>query len=811
MPSSSLLANSPSRTLPTSFRRLVLILLGAVLAPLAHAQTGKPSDTGKPTAIPAGVPHEQPLTDRTVPRLTAPLRLADFEGMHPSEALQGHLATFSGFRQTVPTDGQAASEATEVYMGYTSTTLYVVFLCFDRHPELIRSHLARRENVTSDDNVALLLDPFQDHRRGIFFQLNPAGVQADAAWTDGNGNDYSYDQVWDSEGSINAKGWMALFAIPFRSLRFRPGANDWGVVLTRNIPRNSESDNWPHISTSIAGTLTQEGTLRGIDGITGSHNFQLNPYALAQNEHQLLSLDPTNPFFSTRHLEGTAGGDAKLIVKDSIVVDATVNPDFSQVESDQPQFTVNQRYPVYFPELRPFFLENANYFSTPIQLLYTRNIVRPEFGARVTGKLGHTNVGLLTIDDRSSGEGFAPSDANFGKHALFAVGRVTQDLGKGSSVGAIYTDYEFAGSFNRIGGLDFTARFNDKWTALGQIVESASKFLPDPSGSLSSAIASPSPKVSAGPASWFEFFRNGHAFNFDNSYQDFASGFQTEVGFINTNNIRLDSTHANYQWYPKHSALQSIGLELNNNLAFDHQGNRLYHHTSFDPFFLLGRRTTIAPLVGQNSDTLGPQNGYPIQANLNLTQNFAGLVFRSAPLRQLNWNVVYTRGGNPNYNPVAGQAPSLLNEDYLQALFSVLPFHSLTIDNTYLLDRNHNAHTGEDVFESQTLRTKLNYQFTRAFSARVIVEYDSVLVNPAQTSLVRTKQVATQALLTWLPHPGTAIYLGYNNDIQNLDRTLCRHMPAGGCDPSQPILGRSSNYLNDGRQIFLKASYLLRF
>ena len=121
--------------------------------------------------------------------------------------------------------------------------------------------------------------------------------------------------------------------------------------------------------------------------------MQINPYGLAQNEHELLTLNPSDPYFSTRQLEGTAGGEAKVIVKDSIVLDGTVNPDFSDVESDQPQFTVNQRYPVYFPELRPFFLENANYFSTPITLLYTRRMVRPEFGARVTGKVGHTNIG----------------------------------------------------------------------------------------------------------------------------------------------------------------------------------------------------------------------------------------------------------------------------------------------------------------------------------------------------------------------------------------------------------------------------------
>ena len=123
---------------------------------------------------------------------------------------------------------------------------------------------------------------------------------------------------------------------------------------------------WPRVAANVTGVLSQEGTLHGIEGVTGSHNFQFNPYSLAQNERSLIDIDPTNPFFSSRHFEGTGGGEAKLILKDSFVLDATINPDFSDVESDQPQFTVDQRFPVYFPELRPFFLENANYFATPI-------------------------------------------------------------------------------------------------------------------------------------------------------------------------------------------------------------------------------------------------------------------------------------------------------------------------------------------------------------------------------------------------------------------------------------------------------------
>jgi len=763
------------------------------------------AQNSKPTALPAETAAAQPLTGNKVPLIAQQLRLSDFvpsgDTMEPTPGLATQLTHLRSFIQSNPEDGRPATEQTDVYLARTTAALTFVFVCRDHHPESIRTHLARRENILKDDTVSVLLDPFQDHRRGILFTVNPSGVQADAAWTENNNPDYSFDQVWDSDARITRTGWLALISIPYRSLRFRPGPGGWGVVFQRSFPRNSETDWWPRIAANISGVLTQESTLRGIEGVTGSHNLQINPYAIAQNQHTLNTLDPLNPFFSSRHLEGTAGGDVKAILKDSIILDATVNPDFSQVESDQPQFTVNQRFPVYFPELRPFFLENANYFATPINLLYTRNIVHPEFGARLTGKLGSTNLGLLAIDDRAPGEVFTHTNPLYGTHALFAVGRLSQDLGKGSSLGAIYTDEEFAGSFNRIGGLDFTARFNDRWNAQGQIVESSTRTLNLPNAPSTYA---------AGPGSNLELTRSGHSFNFDDTYYDFSTGFVTQVGYLQTANIRSDNLHTNYQWFPKHSVLQSWGIETSDQFAFDHFGNRVYHYSTVDPFFTLARKTTIAPLLGANSDTLTPAQYPLLRANRNITENFGGLVFRSAPLAQINFNIVYTHGGNPNYNPANG-IPSLLHEDYLQAFVTLQPLRSLTLDNTYLLDRNR-AHGNEHLaFENQTLRTKINYQFTRAFSARVIVEYDSLLVNPAQVSLLRTKQVGTQALITWLPHPGTAIYLGYNNDLQNLDRGFCNRVLAGPCDPNNSTRPRSPNYLNDGRQIFLKASYLLRF
>jgi len=784
---------------------IALVLFAGFLGRLAAAQVSNTQDS-KPSVVSTAPPTPQRPSDVKVPLLDQPLKLSDFAGMKLRPELKDKVGEITGFIQQVPMDGRPATERTEVYLGHTRSTLYAVFLCFDDHASLIRSHLARRENVLNDDNVSLLLDPFQDRRRGIMFTVNPVGVQADAAWTENNSPDYSYDQVWDSEGRVTRGGWMVLVSIPFRSLRFRPVGSDWGVVLMRNFPRNSETDYWPRISASVSGVLSQEGTLRGIEGVTGSHNVQINPYVLGQNEKTLLNLNPLDPYFSQRSFEGTAGGEVKAIVKDSIVFDATINPDFSDVESDQPQFTVNQRYPVYFPELRPFFLENANYFATPITLLYTRNIIRPDYGGRITGKIGQTNIGLLAIDDREPGQTVAVGDPLYGKKATFVVGRVAQDFGKNFTLGAMYTDEEFGKGFNRIGGIDFTWRATSKWTILGQTVESATKQ----SNPLSLATVFPA-GYSAGPASDLQISRSGHAFSLFDEYQDFATGFTSQVGFYQTADIRSDHLHATYQWYPKKSVVQSFGLETNQNIAFNHQGDRVYHYTTFDPFWLLPRNIVLAPLVGQNSDTVGPQNGYLLNSSRNFTENFGGFVARGQPFTQLNFNVQALRSGNVNYNPVAGGVPSLMNEETVQALITVAPIKQITDDNTYLLDRDHSVKDGQLVYESQTFRTKLNYQFTRAFSARVIVEYDSTLANPAETSLLRTKEVQTQALLTWLPHPGTAIYVGYNNDVQNLDRSLCNRMPGGGCDPNNTVQPRSSNYLNDGRQFFVKASYLLRF
>jgi len=773
-----------------------LCLFLACSSQLAVASTHTRQSEANATA---GTPQR---TESNIPLIDRALHLSDFPNMAPRDDLRAKLASVTDFIQGFPEDGAAATEKTEVWMAHTRSTLYFVFICHDDHPNEIRDHLARRENISFDDTVSVLLDPFRDRRMGVYFSVNPTGVQADASWSESSYPKYSYDTVWDSEGRTTKDGWMALVAIPFRSIRFSRGTSDWGVVFTRNLPRNSERDYWPRVAANINGTLSQEGTLHGIEGVSGSHNLQFTPYSLAQNERRLNVDDALNPFFSSRHFEGTAGGEAKLIVKDSFVLDTTFNPDFSDVESDQPQFTVNQRYSIFFPELRQFFLENSEYFSTPINLVYTRSVAHPLWGVRLTGKSADTNVGIFATDDRRPGDAVATTDPLYHKRTTVAVGRVSQDLGTGSNVGVIYTDREFGESWNRIGGADFTARMDEHWTAKGQLVASST---------MSNADGDTPPAYSAGPASALQISRSGHSFDMFDRFTDFSKGFQTQLGFIQSSNLRHNHFHTSYQWYPENSFYQSFGLEANQDMAFDHDGNRVYSYSSFNPYWLLPRKIVIVPYFGQNSDTVSPASYSALAGYRNFTQNFGGISMRGAPWSQFNFNLDVNRSGNVNYNPVDGIAPSLLDRQSVAMLFTVQPTHQLTIDNTYLLDRDFAAADGVFVYESQTLRSKVNYQFTRALSARVIAEFAPTLANSDQTSLLHAKQISTQALLSWLPHPGTAVYFGYTNDLQNVDRSLCNRLSSGACDPDNTTLPRGDSFLNDGRQIFLKASYLFRF
>src|SRR5229473_1011485 len=292
-----------------------------------------------------------------IPRVHRPPRLEDFLENRPREA---ELAV-TDFRQNSPGDGTPATEPTTAYLSYDDKNLYAVFVCRDETGQ-VRAHLSKREDSDQDDGVGLLLDTYRDFHRAYYFFSNPLGVQTDAIYTEGQGYDFSFDTLWDNAGRVRNDGYVVFFSIPFKSLRFSHAPEQtWGVALYRVILRKSEYDYWPNVTQRVQGLTQQFAPVDGIENVSPGRNIQFIPYGLLASD-RFLNQPPGGPPGFVDQFEHRAGLDAKFVARDSLTFDVTLNPDFSQVESDDPQVTINQRFAVFFPEKRPFFIENAGFF-----------------------------------------------------------------------------------------------------------------------------------------------------------------------------------------------------------------------------------------------------------------------------------------------------------------------------------------------------------------------------------------------------------------------------------------------------------------
>jgi len=773
----------------------------------------------------------------TIPRLEHGPTLEDFLSMKPEGPVAPNMARITNFVQRIPHDGQPVSQPTEAYLGYDAKNLYVVFVCHD-DPAKIRAHETRREDFNgNDDDVAIMLDTFHDRRRAYEFEVNPKGIQWDAIWTeasyaDTGGNiDTSFDTLWYSKGKVTSQGYVAWIAIPFRSLRFSSAQDQtWGIVLLREIIRDSEQAFWPHISINREGRLGQAGTARGLSGISPGRNIQLIPYGLLNSFH---SVDDRVPFpppvqpqfarYQNRAIGGTVGLDGKVILNDSLVLDLTANPDFSQIESDEPQVTVNQRYRVYFPEKRPFFIENGDYFRTPIDLFFTRNIVSPDAGIRLTGKAGPYSLGILASDDRAPGLTVSPDDSLFKSRSYFSIARVSRDIFKQSSIGAMYTDWEdpSAQTFNRVGGIDARFKFSKRLTATAQGVVSSTGYCTE----LTSKPYTCASSHSSGPAYKADLAYTSRHYGHDSTYNDVSPGFFTQPGFVNRVDIREYRDYEGYAFRPKNGPVVSWGPEMQTRWTWDHTGLRLDTDYNPDLAIIMRRQTHFYFFPYEEfRERLRPTDFSGLGQNQDFHEHTSGVNFYTAPIPQIGLGAQYFWGDAvnfvPNFSSCPPPSPSnlcltpyLARSDLATAVATIHPFTQLKIDNTYLFSRLRTRDTNANIFNNHILRTKWNWQFTRELSLRAILQYNATLTrnSPAvpsnlfpYTYLPTTKQFNTDILVTYLLHPGTAIYVGYNTDQQNLDPSL----------QIDPILGGVHNgnrLINDGRLFFVKVSYLFRF
>ena len=740
-----------------------------------------------------------------IPHIERPPRLADFEAMRPAGGVSENMLKVSGFIAREPADGAPPTQDTDVYLAYDDHNLYAVFICWDKEPDKIRARMTRREDIFSDDSAEIMIDTFNDARRGYAFAANPLGIQWDALWTEGSignglpadysGFDQSFDTVWNSEGRLTSQGYTLLMTIPFKSLRFpKADLQQWRIILNRSIPRTNENLFWPRISNRIQGRFNQAATATGIDHISPARNIQLIPYGLLRGFRDIDDRDPTHPIFANRTLQPEVGLDAKFILHDSFVLDATINPDFSQIESDQPQITVNQRFAVFFPEKRPFFLENSNYFTSPIDLVFTRNIGHPEFGLRLTGKSGPWAVGVLASDDRAPGEALPLSDAHAGDRATYTIARVSRDILDQSTIGAIYTDREFAGGYNRVGGIDANLKLDQHWRLQGQAVSSSTHDI----------IAGTPPLDGLGYK--LDLERMGRKLNLQSQYLDFSPNFETQTGFVNRVDLREQLLKASYYWRPEGKFLISYGPTLQMFNIWDHSGTALdyFAYPGFRVDMTRGTYVNFHP-YGYDDVRLRPIDYSTLSRVTAYPQPFWGIDAGTSWFKEFDLTAFFVSGVGVNFNPAANQAPKIGHED--QGNFT-LTFHAagrLRIDNAYLIEHIRERDSHLTAVTNHIIRSKWNYQFTRNLSARLILQYNAVLSNPDISSLSRTKNFNTDFLITYLIHPGTAIYVGYNSDLENLDRNLALDPVTGA------ILTTRNGYINDGRQFFVKASYVFRF
>jgi hypothetical protein len=718
---------------------------------------------------------EEPLR---IPRASHAPQLDDYVAGVPADA----GVEISEFRQNSPGDGDPVSLPTRTYLSYDDTHLYAVFVCKD-DPKQMRARIARRDDIFGDEGVQLFLDTFHDKQRAYVFSANPYGVQMDSRLTEGLGYDFNFDTQWVSDGRITADGFIVVMKIPFKSLRFdKEDVQDWGIAVNRIIPRTNEFAYWPYITERKEGFVPQFAEARIEDTISPGRNIQVIPHLSYRNTRALEEDAVGGPRIG-RDQKTEAGLDAKFVINDALAVDLTVNPDFGEVESDEPQIIVNKRFEVLFPEKRPFFLENASFFGTPVNLFFSRRIVDPEYGARITGRVGRWAIGGLLIDDEQAGLQLTGDDAD--ETGRIGVTRIQRDFGTQSNIGMLLTDRRVGDHENRVLGIDSRISLNDNWAVTGQAVSSRTR---DGEGDHRS-----------GHLVFAQATRGGRHFTYDGQYLDVGRNFATELGFVPRTDIRQLYQTATYLWqYTDAPWLVSAGPTVLAERTWN-QDNDLQDWRVDSSFQVNGLRHTS--FSGHWIES------YELYAGLDFRKHAYSLSASTEWLKWLTVGASVTQGDAVNYIPAAGLDPFLADGRQFTLNFTLSPFAQLRVDQNFIWDelRTREPIAGRDedarIFRNTLSRTKVKYQFNRFLAAHVIFDYASLDPDAGLIALERGKRLTTDVLVSYSPNPGTSLYVGYTDQRENL-RLFG--------DPRQ--LERTSELdLHTGRQFFVKLSYLFNF
>ncbi|HMB55300.1 MAG TPA: DUF5916 domain-containing protein [Thermoanaerobaculia bacterium] len=562
-----------------------LLVTGALTAALLAA--APPAAAAAEGSITRGRPIE-------IVRLTAPVQV---DGDLSDAGWQG-VAEIADWYETNPGDNVPSEVDNVAWLAYDERYLYAAFRFEDPEPGSIRAPLGDRDNVPFyTDYGGLIVDTRNDGRTAMMFLANPRGIQYDAINSDAAGEDSSPDFYWDSAASVTENGWVLELRVPFSTLRYQGQSPEMGVLLYRNWPRDFRTQ-------MFAGQLPRDEDcfichshpVSGFEGLPDGGSLIVAPYATGGRT------DLPEGELGSRLEEGDYDGDAGLDVKWSptpdLTLDATLNPDFSQIESDVPQIAANERFALFFPEKRPFFLEGVDLFSSAINAVYTRSITEPDWGARATGRLGKTQYTLLVADDRGGGSVIIPgpngssfADQDFDSTVF--LGRVRHDLGD-SFVSFIASGREIeGGAYNRLFGPDFRWRPTAQDTITGQLLFSRSETpnRPDLADEWDG-------RELEGHAARLWWYHGTPTWDWYLSYWDFDDEFRADNGFVPQVGYREGYAELGRTFRPENDWVRRVRLYLFSDYTQDRDDGNLLFSTISPGFGLDGRWSSFVRIRG---------------------------------------------------------------------------------------------------------------------------------------------------------------------------------------------------------------------
>ncbi len=732
----------------------------------------------------------------TIPKFAAPLVI---DGKLDDEMWK-QAAVLKDLIQTSPGDNIPASKPTEVYLGYDETNLYVAFKCWDERDK-IRASIVQRDAVFGEDTVGFWLDTYDDQRRAYNFAFNPLGIQQDGIETEGRGTDYSVDIFFESKGVIEEWGWSVEIKIPFKSLRYSAGPGKfWGFNAGRSIARlNGEFNSWVPLPRGVPGFLNKFGKITGLDEIKAERTLEIIPTFTAKQTGTRTSLTR----FSNPPIETDFGFTVKFGISPNVTLDATYNPDFADTEADAPVVEANQRFPIYFSEKRPFFLEGIDIFKTPIEAVYTRRVEKPLIAAKLTGKTGKTSFGIFgAVDDPL----FNPLD----KKAYVGVLRLKRDIGKESNIGLLATSYNYPSKHNDVLGFDGRWKIDKQSDFRGQILGSTSRnFYYDPRTDTSEY------KTLNGVSYTHQYNYSSKNYGYGIGGSGTSRRFRADTGFTYRTDSMNNFAYFNLGADPKPKAfvirksmstsfgyrndfsgrMQGWGYDVNGNLSFKGNagggagfsfGKSRIYEDEFGPMRSATNAGTFFGPPSRESFGYGPFTYFYKEFNkrVSINTNFS-MSFNSFD---------YDFGAGPDFPRVSPAALAFGQNVALDPGEATGIYFGVGTDlkptdkfSTYLsygrssLKRNA---TNRLVYESDSFSLGSTYQFSRYVNFKARVYYDTL-----------SDSIFGQYTFAWTPGVGKAFYIGYNSNSTYNGYAFGLRQPG---------------YLQTNRTFFIKMSYLFR-